>query len=391
MPNHRPWFPLYVSDHLRLGLDKLCSAAATGLYLRLAFIAHDAPRFGYICNAVGPIQESDLARICGITNDEYANLSSELIRIRGIVKTADGLLCLPLMVSLEQSTSLTRQKEREKKQRQRFSGLCPGVPLGTGDTSVDSDSENDSAVNRRSRTELLINAYPRKHNREKTVTAIAKALRETSFEVLQIAVERFADDMRDTPINRIKTPEKWFTQSLWRNYVDEKWKPNPKVEKPPKSESVTPSQENIPEEPDLKNGGNGHLTGKIPARLGPEAVLQAEVTSGKNLTESEVEKQFSAIVDGRCAKYMRDIMKLSEKQISVAFRGLRPWSGFKLGALMLGIYLQKDEPVSWAMTAHKNKIPYHADFERFEKQAVNTLDFWEREAQQELGIIDAKF
>lgn len=73
-----PSLQFYPGDWLRDPVAG-CSLAAQGLWLRMMFLMHDSPRYGYLCNSDGsPIPPGSVALRCGCTLEQYEALLHEL-------------------------------------------------------------------------------------------------------------------------------------------------------------------------------------------------------------------------------------------------------------------------------------------------------------------------
>lgn len=72
-----PAIHLYPGDWLRDSISG-CSLAAQGLWLRMMFVAHDAPKYGHIFASHLLHEKRAIARRCGCTDEEFDTLFSEL-------------------------------------------------------------------------------------------------------------------------------------------------------------------------------------------------------------------------------------------------------------------------------------------------------------------------
>jgi hypothetical protein len=114
-----PSLQFYPGDWLRDSVAG-CSLAAQGLWLRMMFLMHDSPRYGYLCNSDGsPIPPGSVALRCGCTLEQYETLLHELDSVDVPSRTTEGTIFSRRMVR----DAAKRAMDADRQAKHRDAGL----------------------------------------------------------------------------------------------------------------------------------------------------------------------------------------------------------------------------------------------------------------------------
>lgn len=139
-----PSIHLYPGDWLRDSVSG-CSLAAQGLWLRMMFVAHDAPNYGEIFARGLLAAESQIARRCGCSVEDFSVLFEELIQA-GVPAFRGDIVYSRRMVR-DASLRAVRVKSGRKgglaKAKQKAS-KHPSKRLAKGYQNTEDDNDNDN-------------------------------------------------------------------------------------------------------------------------------------------------------------------------------------------------------------------------------------------------------
>src|SRR3954464_2625912 len=78
----------------------MCSIGAQGLWLRMKFLMHESPRYGYLCTVDGQkaLSNEFVARRCDTASVEFESLLDELHTAGLWVRSTNGIIYDPEMV-----------------------------------------------------------------------------------------------------------------------------------------------------------------------------------------------------------------------------------------------------------------------------------------------------
>jgi len=120
----------------------MLSIGAQGLWLRIMFLMHDSPRYGYLCTRDGsPIPSAYVARECGLSLEQYETLLSELDSVSVPSRTAAGVIFSRRMV--RDRIKRAMDSKRQKKHRDT---ACHAVVTTTSQVSSVSSSLSSSKL-----------------------------------------------------------------------------------------------------------------------------------------------------------------------------------------------------------------------------------------------------
>jgi len=213
-----PAIHLYPGDWLRDSVSG-CSLAAQGLWLRMMFVAHDAPEYGHIfaCDLLDA--KRGIARRCGCTLEEFEAVFSELCEA-GVPGIKDGIVYSRRMIrdaSLREIRAKAgrkggKQSAKQKSSKPQANGQAKGKQNTEDEIENDNEVENEAV----DEFELFWKVYPsgRKGAKKNAKAAFAKARKEVSAEVLIAA----ARDYAQSDVGRsefVKGPAPWLNGGCW--------------------------------------------------------------------------------------------------------------------------------------------------------------------------------
>lgn len=135
-----PSLQFYPGDWLRDSIAG-CSLGAQGLWLRIMFLMHDSPRYGYLCTATGsPVPPAHVASQCGLSPEQYEALLAELDSVSVPSRTAAGVIFSRRMVRDSRRRAQYR-KSKVSSKKQTFHTNSTQVP------HVSSSSSSSSKTN----------------------------------------------------------------------------------------------------------------------------------------------------------------------------------------------------------------------------------------------------
>jgi hypothetical protein len=222
MAEKLPAIHLYPGDWLRDGISG-CSLAAQGLWLRMMFVAHDAPKYGHIFATDLLESKASIARRCGATVDEFDALFAEL-SAAGVPSVEDGFVVSRRMVrdgKLREIRAKAGRKGGKQKAKQTSSKLpSKGQANIKQNTEIEIEIEDtsESVIKEKKEDafEVFWKAFPggRKTAKGKARDAFTRALRKTDAATLIAAAAEYAD----SPVGRgdyVKMPESWLNGECW--------------------------------------------------------------------------------------------------------------------------------------------------------------------------------
>ncbi len=220
-----PAIQFYTGDWLR---DAGCSLGAQGLWLRMMFIAHDSPRYGYLETNGSPTPPETIARRCGCDLAQYETLLSELVEAGVPSISASGVYFSRRMVR----DATIREKRRSAG---RKGGCAPRSNLEANpDQIVEDEVEAEKAF------DLFWERYPRgrKTDKARAREAFAKAARKVPAATLIASAAEYAQSERGRG-QYVKMPATWLNGECW-NDDREAWKDRDATEpeRPPEYRQV---------------------------------------------------------------------------------------------------------------------------------------------------------
>ncbi len=209
---------LYPGDWLRDGISG-CSLAAQGLWLRMMFVAHDAPNYGemFACDLLPA--KAAIARRCGCSVEEFDALFSELLGAEipsidnGIVVSRrmvrDGKL---RAVRAKSGRKGGKQNGKQKRSKTEANSEAKHKQNTEVEDEIESDIKNESLDS----FEQFWAAFPpgRKKSKARARLAFAKAAKSCDpSEIIAAAVEYAASSEGRGEF--VKMPETWLNGECW--------------------------------------------------------------------------------------------------------------------------------------------------------------------------------
>lgn len=211
MAGKLPYIKFYPGDWLRDNVAG-CSLAAQGLWLRMMFLAHDSDRYGHLSVGEIPMPPEQIARRCGATLEQYESLLAELTATSVPSRTPEGVIFSRRMVKDEEDRAASNGYV--KRSRKKMKGKCKTNERSITEYEYEHESEPASL---KKQCEEIYEMYPRKEARAKAITAIEKALKKTTREILIEAVSAFAKAKAGSDSKFIPHPATWFNEERWKD------------------------------------------------------------------------------------------------------------------------------------------------------------------------------
>lgn len=210
-----PAIHLYPGDWLRDNISG-CSLAAQGLWLRMMFVAHDAPNYGEIfaCDLLGA--KSAIARRCGCSVEEFDALFAELLEAN-IPSIENGMVVSRRMVrdgKLRAARAKAGRKGGKQTGKQNSSKTqAKGQAKPKQNTEVENENDNDNEVEF---FEEFWKAFPsgRKKSKAKARLAFAKARKKCDPTAIVSAAAEYASSGEGRG-SYVKMPETWLNGECW--------------------------------------------------------------------------------------------------------------------------------------------------------------------------------
>jgi hypothetical protein len=143
-----PAIHLYPGDWLRDDISG-CSLAAQGLWLRMMFVAHDAPKYGemFACDLLP--SKVAIARRCGCSVDEFDALFQELMDAK--IPTIEGGIVLSRRMVRDGSLRDIRAKAGRKGGKQngkqsRSKAEAKGQAKPKQNTEIENEDDTDNEI-----------------------------------------------------------------------------------------------------------------------------------------------------------------------------------------------------------------------------------------------------
>jgi hypothetical protein len=173
MAEKLPAIHLYPGDWLRDGISG-CSLAAQGLWLRMMFVAHDAPKYGHIFATDLLEAKASIARRCGATVTEFESLFSELLAA-GVPGIEDGFVVSRRMVrdaKLREIRAKAGRKGGKQTAKQSSSKRPSKRQANTQQNTevedeVETDIEDESKSGKGQKIDAVVSHYQSYHPRAK--------------------------------------------------------------------------------------------------------------------------------------------------------------------------------------------------------------------------------
>lgn len=144
-----PAIQFYPGDWLRDSISG-CSLAAQGLWLRILFLMHDSPRYGYLCSTDGTaIPPESVARRCGCHLEQYDALLLELDRANVFSRNPDGLIYSRRMVRDHRERSQNAERQKRFREKKALRNAPSNGPNNATLTPLSEDEGEDEVVYRR--------------------------------------------------------------------------------------------------------------------------------------------------------------------------------------------------------------------------------------------------
>jgi hypothetical protein len=219
-----PHIPLYPGDWLRDGVSG-CSLAAQGLWLRMMFVAHDAPVYGEVFDTNLLHARTNISRRCGCSVEEFDELFSELTEA-SVPGLRDGIVLSRRMIrdgKLRETRAKAGRKGGKQTAKQNRSKRTASAQANR-QQNTDNDNDNDIDSDIESDFELFWKEYPRGRKTGKGAArkAFDVACRKVPVGDLIVAVREYAA----SPLGRgefVKGPTPWLNGECW-NDDREAWK-----------------------------------------------------------------------------------------------------------------------------------------------------------------------
>jgi hypothetical protein len=219
-----PAIHLYPGDWLRDSISG-CSLAAQGLWLRMMFVAHDAPNYGemFATDLLG--SKASIARRCGCTLDEFELLFEEL-KTAEVPGISDGLVYSRRMVR-DASTRAARVKagrkggkQTAKQKRSKTQAKHAANTQQNTEIENDNDTKNESLDS----FEDFWRAFPSGRKRDKGSARKAWLVaveKHPAAEIVSAASEYAASEQGRGEY--VKMPSSWLNGECWSDDRDA-WK-----------------------------------------------------------------------------------------------------------------------------------------------------------------------
>lgn len=210
-----PAIHLYPGDWLRDGISG-CSLAAQGLWLRMMFVAHDAPNYGEMFAYDLLPAKAAIARRCGCSVDEFDALFQELLGAE-IPSIENGIVVSRRMVrdgklrAVRAKSGRKGGKQNGKQKRSKTEANGEAKPKQNTEIEIENDPDNEIDF-----FEEFWTAFPpgRKKSKARARTAFDKAAAKVSAEVvINAALEYAASDEGRGEF--VKMPETWLNGECW--------------------------------------------------------------------------------------------------------------------------------------------------------------------------------
>jgi hypothetical protein len=230
MAEKLPAIHLYPGDWLRDGISG-CSLAAQGLWLRMMFVAHDAPKYGHIFANDLLDAKAAIARRCGANVTEFESLFAELLAA-GVPGLEDGFVVSRRMVrdaKLREVRAKAGRKGGKQKAKQTSSKRPSKSQANTyqnteDENEIEDDIETVIEKKEADDFESFWKAFPsgRKKSKAKARTAFTKASAKAPARMLVASAAEYAasDEGRG---EYVKMPETWLNGECWTDDRDA-WK-----------------------------------------------------------------------------------------------------------------------------------------------------------------------
>lgn len=210
-----PAIHLYPGDWLRDGISG-CSLAAQGLWLRMMFVAHDAPNYGEMFAHDLLPAKAAIARRCGCSVEEFDALFSELLGAE-IPSIENGIVFSRRMVR-DGKLRATRAKVGRKGGKQTAKQNRSKAQANTAakpkqNTEIENENDPDSEIDF---FEEFWRVFPsgRKKSKARARSAFDRALAKVPAAVIVEAAGEYADSDEGRG-EYVKMPETWLNGECW--------------------------------------------------------------------------------------------------------------------------------------------------------------------------------
>jgi hypothetical protein len=213
-----PAIHLYPGDWLRDAISG-CSLAAQGLWLRMMFVAHDAPVYGEIFACDLLASKVGIARRCGCSVEEFESLFTELLEA-GVPRVVNGMIVSKRMIDDAKLRDIRAKAGRKggkqtgkQNSSKRQANRQANIKQNTEDENENEDvSENESLDS----FEEFWKAFPsgRKKSKGRARAAFEKAAKKCEpTEIINAAAEYAAS--HEGRGEFVKMPETWLNGECW--------------------------------------------------------------------------------------------------------------------------------------------------------------------------------
>lgn len=180
-----------------------CSIAAQGLWLRIMFLLHGSTRYGYLEMNGSPIPSGFVAQRCGVTQEQYETLLSELVTAGVPSFTQAGVLYSRRMV-----------KDAKLREERRNAGSKGGRARSKSQAKSNQSNEDENEVG--IAFEKFWEVFPkyRKGSKQRAREAFVEAAGKAAPDVIVAAAQEYALSEIGTS-EYVRMAVTWLNQEGW--------------------------------------------------------------------------------------------------------------------------------------------------------------------------------
>lgn len=217
-----PAIHLYPGDWLRDSISG-CSLAAQGLWLRMMFVAHDAPIYGEIFACDLLASKVGIARRCGCSVEEFDALFTELLQA-GVPRVVNGMIVSKRMLDDAKLRGIRAKAGRKGGKQNASKTQANAQAKRKQNTEVEDEVESVIKNESLDSFESFWQAFPTGRKRDKggARKAWQSAIKKRpAADIIAAASEYAASDQGRGEF--VKMPSSWLNGECWTDDRDA-WK-----------------------------------------------------------------------------------------------------------------------------------------------------------------------
>lgn len=213
----QPYFPFYPGDWLRDPVSG-CSVAAQGLWLRILMVMHDSERKGYLCTNGLPTPSEQVARRCGLSQEQYESLFAELEQAGVPRRTNDGVVFNRRMV---EDARLSSERSRVGTIGGKQSASKRSSKPSSKALINENEDERESKAVLTEQIEQIYQQYPNKVGKPAATKAIRSQIENGAVPAFLLErVMAYAEAVARWPEEEkrfVPNPSTWFNQQRFND------------------------------------------------------------------------------------------------------------------------------------------------------------------------------